>query len=280
MCVACAAGGAECPACRALKPATGFPFDEGATLEQLLTHALDALKREWQACVIAALLYVVIIAGGAVVLTIVNSIVMVALMRLGEGSNWSPLLFQSSEVVRQLLMLPLQCIASLGLMRTMLDVVMGRSPGPGRFFSDTRLLPGAIAIQLPLALALSLPPLVSTVLGSFSPTAGTVVGTGWSCLFLPALFVFGLSWWLFSVPELLISDCGALEAMRRAFSLGRPWKNLRVLGYGALAGIVVVAGAMACGVGVLLGLPFGALIMLSLFLAMRSGSGLPAPGSL
>lgn len=280
MCEPCAAGGAECPACRALKPATGFPFDERATLEQLLTHALDALKREWQACVIAALIYVGIVAGGAVVLTIASSIVMVALMRLGQGSAWSPLLFQGSELMRQLLLVPVQCIASLGLMRTMLDVVMGRSPTPGRFFSDTRLLPGAIAIQLPLALALSLPPLVSTAVGSFSPTAGTVVGAGWSCLFLPAFLVFGLSWWLFSIPELLISDCGALEAMRRAFSLGRPWKNLRVLGYGALAGIIVVAGAMACGVGVLVGLPFGALIMLSLFLAMRSSSGLPAPGSL
>jgi hypothetical protein len=162
-------------------------------------------------------------------------------------------------------------------MRTMLDVVMGRSPTAGRFFSDTRLLPGAIAIQLPLALALSLPPLVSSALGALSPTVGTVGGTSWSCLFLPVLLVFGMSWWLFSIPELLISDCGALEAMRRAFSLGRPWKNLRVLGYAALAGIIVFAGVMACGVGVLAGLPFGALIMLSLFLAMRSSSSLPSP---
>ena len=56
MCATCAAGDANCPACRALKPTGGFPFDESATLEQLLTHALSAFKREWQSCVIAAAL--------------------------------------------------------------------------------------------------------------------------------------------------------------------------------------------------------------------------------
>lgn len=278
MCVPCAAGGAECPACRALKPATGFPFDERATLEQLLTHALDALKREWQACVIAALIYVGIVGGGAVLLTIANSLLVIGLMKFNSDAGSFPLLaYQAAEVVRQLLLVPLQCVASLGLMRMLLDVVMGRSPTPGRFFSQTRLLPGALAIQLPFSLMVAIPPLVSTALGTVSPAAGAVVGTGWSCLFVPTFLLFGVSWWLFSIPELLISDCGGVEAMRRAFSLGRPWKNLRVLGYGALAGIIVLAGAMACGVGVLAGLPFGALIMLSLFLAMRSSSSLPTP---
>ncbi|MDP1823304.1 MAG: hypothetical protein Q8L48_08685 [Archangium sp.] len=197
-----------------------------------------------------------------------------------DGGSFPILAYQATELVRQLLLVPLQCIASLGLMRTMLDVVMGRSPTPGRFFSQTRLLPGALAIQLPFALAVAIPPLVSTALGTVSPAAGAAVSTGWSCLFVPAFLLFGVSWWLFSIPELLISDCGPVEAMRRAFSLGRPWKNLRVLGYAALAGVIVLAGALACGVGVLAALPFGTLIMLSLFLAIRSRSGLPAPSLL
>jgi hypothetical protein len=78
----------------------------------------------------------------------------------------------------------------------------------------------------------------------------------------------------------LISDCTPGEAMRRAFSLGSQWRSMRVLGYGALGGLIVLAGAMVCGVGVLAGLPFGTLLVLSLFLAMRNSAQLAAPTSL
>jgi uncharacterized membrane protein len=141
-------------------------------------------------------------------------------------------------------------------------------------------MPRALAIQLPLTLVLAAPGIVGLALQAVFPSAVSFVGTGVSCVFLPLLFTFGLSWWLFSIPELLISDCSAVEAMQRAFSLGSRWRNFRVLGYGALASALVLAGIFACGVGVLAGLPFGTLLVLSLFLALRASSGLPAATSL
>ena len=213
-------------------------------------------------------------------LSIASTIVMTLFMRLGEGHGWSPLLFQASNVVQQFALVPLQCIGSLGLMRMMLDVVTGRSPTAGRFFSETRLMPRALAIQLPLTVVTALPGTLGVALQAAFPGAGSGAGAGVSCVFLPLFAVFGLSLWLFSIPELLISDCTAAEAMQRAFSLGSRWRNLRVLGYAALAGVLGFAGVLACGVGVLAGLPFGTLLVLSLFLALRSSSGLPGATSL
>jgi hypothetical protein len=283
MCSTCAVdpeqNEARCPACRALEPTSGFPFDENATLEQLLTHALDALRRSWSTCVIAALIYVLILLGGTIVISVVGSFAMIALMRLREEIA-APLLAAGSTAVQSLALVPLQAFVSLGLSRMMLDVVVGRTPDAARFFSVTRLLPRALAIQLPLSLATVMPGIVSSALATVSSPEVSIVTTGWSCLTMPLLAFFGLSVWLFSIPELVISDCSAGEAMRRAWSLGRPWRNVRVLGYGALAGALVLAGVLACGVGVLAGLPFGTLLVLSLFLALRRSSGLPGPTAL
>ena len=280
MCAPCCAGHSHCPACRALQPATDFPFDESATLEQLLSHALAAYQREWQSCAIAAGLYLAILVGGSVVVGIFGSLVSLAFMRLYEAGSGSLFLFQALAIVKNILLVPVQSLASIGLMRMMLDVVTGRSPTASRFFSDTRLLPAAMAIQLPFTLVLASPGVASTVLTASSWEGSSLVGAGLSLMFLAVFLLFGLSWWLFSIPELLISDCGAAEAMRRALTLGSPWRNLRVLGYAALAGALALAGVLACGVGVLAGLPFASLLVLTLFLALRSSSPLPAATSL
>lgn len=281
MCAPCSAGDSHCPACRALQPATGFPFDERATLEQLLSHALAVYQREWKSCAVAAALYVAVLLGGSMVVGVFGSLLAMAAMRLlDEAKTWSVFLFPAFTMVRNLLLIPVQSFAALGLMRMMLDVLMGRSPTPGRFFSETRLLPAAMAIQLPFTLVLAAPSLATTALMTTVPGVGTFASVGFSFVFLVAFLVFGLGWWLFSVPELLISDCGALEAMRRALTLGRPWRNLRILGYTALAGLITISGVLACGVGALAALPFASLVVLSLFLALRNSAQLPAATSL
>jgi hypothetical protein len=281
MCAPCGAGESNCPACRALQPATGFAFDERATLEQQLSHALAAYQREWKSCAVAAALYIAVLVGGSVVMGIFGSLVGMAVMRLlDEAKTWSPFLLPAFTMVRNLLLIPVQSFAALGLMRMMLDVLMGRSPTASRFFSDTRLLPAAMAIQLPFTLVLASPSLATSALMTAAPEVAPFASVGFSVVFLVAFLFFGLGWWLFSVPELLISDCGALEAMRRALTLGRPWRNLRILGYTALAGLITLSGILACGVGALAALPFASLVVLSLFLALRHSSQLPAPTSL
>ena len=277
MCAECCAGNANCPACRALLPTTDFPFDERATLEELLTHALRAYQREWQACALATLLYVMIVAGGSWLISIASSLLVMAITKWGNDETWLAWVYRGLPLVQQLVLVPVQALSSLGFMRMMLDVVQGRSPATGRFFGELRLMPRALLIQVPFTLVLSIPTTATMVLSG----VGSSAATGVSCLFLPLFLLFGLSWWLFSIPELLLSDCSAPEAMRRAWSLGSAFRRLeassRVLGYSALAGALALAGVLACGVGVLAGLPFGTLVVLSLFLALRSSSSLPAP---
>ena len=276
MCAECCAGNANCPACRALLPTTDFPFDERATLEELLTHALRAYQREWQACALATLLYVMIVAGGSWLISIASSLLVMAITKWGNDETWLAWVYRGLPLVQQLVLVPVQALSSLGFMRMMLDVVQGRSPATGRFFGELRLMPRALLIQVPFTLVLSIPTTATMVLSG----VGSSAATGVSCLFLPLFLLFGLSWWLFSIPELVISDCSALEAMQRAWSLGSELRRFRVLGYAALAGALLLAGVLACFVGVFAGLPFGALLMLSLFLALRNSTSLPAPRSL
>ena len=276
MCAGCCAGNSNCPACRALVPATEFPFDESATLEQLLTHALRAYQREWQAGAMATLLYLLIVGGGTWFIGAASSFGAMALTKLVDQA-WG---FQLVALLQRLLVIPLQSLGSLGLMRMMLDVVQGRSPAPARFFGELRLMPRALLIQLAFSLVLATPQLASLLVTIVLPGQAANVAMGTQCLFGPLFLLFGLSWWLFSIPELLISDCTALQAMQRAWSLGSELRRFRVLGYAALAGALVLAGVLACFVGVFAGLPFAALILLSLFLALRNSSSLPAPTSL
>jgi hypothetical protein len=280
MCAACGAGETNCPTCRALKPASAFPFDEQATLDQLMNHAVTSLQREWQACIVAAAIALGLYAAGVFLIVTATSLASMVLLRSGElGTRAPTIMWAGMQFLRQMAIVPLQSLLMLGLSRTMIDVLMGRRPAASRFFSDLRLLPNAVLIQLPLAFALAAPGIGMALLPTELPVA-TIFSTGWTCLVLPVLAFVGMSWWLFSIPELVISDCGAVEAMRRAFSLGRNGRNLRVFGYAALAAVSVMAGTIACGVGLLVGIPFAMLLMMSLFLALRKSASLPTAKSL
>jgi uncharacterized membrane protein len=96
-----------------------------------------------------------------------------------------------------------------------------------------------------------------------------------AALLLIPLVVAVLPVTLFAVPELLIGRCGPVEALRRAWQLGRG-QRLRVLGYTLVTSVVVLLGVLACLVGVIPALPLAYLLLLGLFLALRNGSGLPA----
>ena len=54
-------------------------------------------------------------------------------------------------------------------------------------------------------------------------------------------------------------------------------QRLRLFGYSFIAGVLYLAGAMCCGIGVILTLPVALMLVLSLFLALRQSSQLPAP---
>jgi hypothetical protein len=79
---------------------------------------------------------------------------------------------------------------------------------------------------------------------------------------------------MFVVPELVVSDAPPLELIRRAWRIGSGMR-LRMFGYGFVAGLVIVAGAILCILPVLPALGLAHCLLLALFLAARNGLGLP-----
>jgi hypothetical protein len=82
--------------------------------------------------------------------------------------------------------------------------------------------------------------------------------------------------WLFGVPELVVSDASAIEALRRAWQVGSG-QRLTVFGYSMMSGLVTIAGMVACCVGVIPALGVAYLLNLGLFLAARNDPALELP---
>lgn len=273
MCETCTENGgfSQCPTCRALSP--GFAFDERADFNQLATHAINSFKREWQACVLAAAFFMVCVVIGLSVTTVFSIGVSAAFLSRVDGGR-SLLLYQAVELARSVLMVPFSSLASVGLMRVMLDVARGERPTLARGLSDLPLLPGAMLLQLPVTVVVAIPGLLVSALSMVAPRATPFVSTAWGCALIPVFVLFLMSWWLFSLPELLLTGCSVPEAMRRAYSLGTQWRNLRISGYAAVAGVVIGVTLLFCGVGAVVGLPLGWLLLISLFLSLRPSSGI------
>lgn len=79
---------------------------------------------------------------------------------------------------------------------------------------------------------------------------------------------------LFASPELIVGNCGPVEALSRAWALGRG-QRWRVVGYSLLSGAIAMVGMLACCVGLLPAFPLAYMILLALFLALRNSSSLP-----
>ncbi len=92
-------------------------------------------------------------------------------------------------------------------------------------------------------------------------------------LFMVAMVVL-LPLSLFGLPELIVGQCGPVEALKRAWNLGEG-QRLRLFGYSFVAGLVTMVGAIACGVGLIFAMPVAYMLLLALFLAVRRSSSLP-----
>jgi hypothetical protein len=79
---------------------------------------------------------------------------------------------------------------------------------------------------------------------------------------------------MWSGAELLVSECTALEAISRTWTLGSG-QRLRMIGYILVSTLIVVLGAIACCVGMIPAVPIYFMLFLSLFLALRKSSSLP-----
>jgi uncharacterized membrane protein len=88
-------------------------------------------------------------------------------------------------------------------------------------------------------------------------------------------------WWMYLarlliVPEMVYGGAGPFEAISRAFRLASG-ARLSLLGAYLVGAVVIVAGMLACCIGVLPAVALFTLLMTTIYLALRNGSDLPPP---
>lgn len=305
MCASCSVNGAQnhCPTCRDLSP-TGFPGDANSDLGTLWNHAFSSFQREAAMVIVAGLIFFAFALGGGLVANVINKIIGTILGLKIEPTNpfsnlrGLGLTFLISQVVAAIVNLAVQGIALVGLYRVLMDTLMGKKADLARMFSQLHVLPNYIVMHLIMFFLITLPTL--TYFGVVAFVGGRLIGVDWShpsdfhldrlssgaalgtllgltflsvIVFLLAEIVL-LPVMLFATPELMVGQCGPVEALKRAWDLGNG-QRLRCFGYSFIAGLVMIAGVFACLVGVIAALPLAYMLILALFLALRKSSSLP-----
>lgn len=303
MCAECSQGGSEtfCPACRELVGSDGFPYKrDDFDFSRLWNHSLEAFQRDWVMLSVAALIFFAFVLGGSLVSNVLTTIVMRVVGLAPGGKDSFKYVLASAltgQVFGTIIGIAVQGVALVGFYRLMMDAVLGRRVDVGRMFSQLRKLPTYVVTQLILFAAVWIPTaLYFVVLGVLAlKVAGLSIddmgtrdvmrlfGAGPFAILMLGLLVYLavfvvvlLPLSLFVVPEIIVSDVGAVEALRRAWNIGQGMR-LPCFGYSLVFGLLVVIGAFLCVLPVLPAMALGGCLLMSLFLAARNGSGLPAP---
>lgn len=302
MCAQCSEGGAQalCPACRELVGAHVFPYKrDDFDFTRLWNHALAAFQRDWLMLTIGTVVFFVFVFGGSLVSNVLTSIVVRVLGLAEKGDDPVRVFvvsFFTGQLIGTLVGVVVQGIAMLGFYRLVLDSLVGRRVDLARMFSQLKKLPTFVVAQLVLFVTVWLPSVAYfVVLGvlafrgmdvdfaHFRPSDidrlldGRAIGLLLLGLiaYLVVFSIVLLPMTLFVVPEIAVGDAGAIEALRRAWRLGSGLR-LECFGYSLVFGLLVILGAFLCVVPVLPAMALGTCLLLSLFLAARNGSGLPA----
>ncbi len=297
MCRVCSQEGtsAKCPTCRALD-GNAFPFSRSNfNISDIFSYAYQAFQREAAMLVLVGL----IVIAGQFAANIISSILQQVMSAIGRGVGGN-----TGGVIGlglgSLLSLPVTFAATgvltMGSIRVYLDVLLGKRADIARMFSQLdklvqyiiQTLVYSFAIGAVLMIAEGAVIVVSLVVGGASFSGGPdrifdsmnpfgigLLILGSTVVFLGLLF---LASWVFLAPmELVYSNCSGIEALQRGWKLSEGHR-LVVIGYLLVAGLVTTISMMLCCLPILAGIPFGQLLLASLFLSLRKGSELPQVG--
>lgn len=311
MCAECAEHGLErqCPTCRQRFGSDAFPFRrDDFNFDRLWNHVWAAFKRDWAMLSVCVLIYMALAVVSSVLGALVNAVITAIgtpLIGAAGGSDGASLgaqfgLAAVSQVVTALISMPITGIALLGMYRVTLDSVRGRAADPARMFVTLRRLPTYLVVSLGLNVVTfgSMAAVAAVLFGIAMKVAnidvGSLAGGGVEGVVqlvqAPAVIVafLGVMAWvlivtlvmlpltIFSVPEVVVSDVGALEVLRRAWRIGSG-QRLRIVGYSLVGGLVTVLGMIACLLPVIPAIGLMMCLLAALFSAARNGLGLPEP---
>lgn len=304
MCAECSRSGQEpqCPSCRELTSVGEFPFTRGDfSFSQLFDYAFETFKRDWLMICLAVVVVFAVSLLATGVSSVLNQIVLAVLGLQVDSAN--PMANLTGFAVSTGLSMTLgsainmvvQGFVMMGLYRVLIDALDGRKVDLARLFTQARKLGRYIVLNIILMTATYLP--IVAVFGLVA--GGAIVGSGLSfgeldtetiqqvfgpgvivalavaLLVLLAYIVWLMPLWLFSVPELVVSEASPVEALQRAWQLA-PGLRLATFGYSFVAGLITMVGLLLCCVGVVPAMGLASLLSLSLFLAARGDPAFPA----
>lgn len=293
----------QCPTCRALAP-EGFPFDATADFGTLWNHATSSFQEQAPMCILATVIFFALAIGGGMVGGVVGNVLNAILgfqRSLGNPMDNIGNLVASlmvSQTVSTLISMVVQGVALVGYYQLLIDVLRNKKADVARMFSQIHLLPKYVLMNVVIFFVVSLPALMSLGLGGL--VGVSMVGFDWrhprdfdftrltdpsfllvmvmSLMAVLVIAVVALPLSFFAVPELLVSQCGPIEAIKRAWILGSG-QRLRIFGYSFVAGLIFMVGVLACFVGIVAAMPIGTMLILALFLSLRQSSNFKEPGA-
>jgi hypothetical protein len=273
VCPACTGQGTFeiCPSCRERLGIGSFPFTrEDWSVGGLVSYCWERFTENntWLLLCVATLLLFGMV--------FVTSFV-VGIFRPLFDSDMTGLLIYTgvSQVVQTIASLAMQ----LALIRICIDVALGRGVRIERLIRPLRRLPAALVQQLillvviyvPIGAAVALP----LVLIEDRDVAALVVVVAVLALMVPVMFVsLGIAFMQYELVN--ADDAGIVSAITRSWQLAKG-QRLPMFGVWVLAVLIMMAGLAACCVGFIAAFPLANVVLAALYLALRNGSGLPAP---
>ena len=294
--------GTLCPACR--QSLGTWPYSrEDYDFSRVWNSVFEAWRRDIVLLGVAGMVMMGLSFAGQLVMQVFS--VIGQMMLVGGGAkNPAPgiIVMVVGFIVGFIVTLIVQGIGIMGLIRVGIDSLLGRKVEIPRMFTQAKKVWRYAAVQLAIAFGVALPLMAGFGLlfavailvggGSFSssglkeafngPAPFIVLGLGGLALTIAMMWVvIPLT---FAQFELVYGGCDAMEALRRGWALGHGHR-LPTIGYGFVAGLVVmllaIAGMLALCVGLLIAVPIGYalffMVQAGLYLALRNGSGLPPP---
>lgn len=294
-CAECNAQGTEtmCPTCRSLTGTEGFPFTrDNYSFDGIWNFAFEKWKQEWVMLSVGVLILVAVGAVGAIFSSVFQAI---ARGIVGErGTAGIIYVAVISQVMTQIISMVAQGTFQMGLIRILIDVLNGKKADVGRIMTQLpklgRYILQVILIQLmiviPVVLYILGLAVVAAIVSGISPTDiehfdRALRGPGIGVLVLGGLALIPVLYYvslplMFANMELVYGDTSPVESIRRAYIIAKGHR-MSILGFGFIAGLVILVGLIACCVGMIPAWGLAYLILVGLYLALRNGSGLPAP---
>lgn len=273
MCAVCSQSGrsGQCNACIERAGGSGFPFSRDRwQFSAVLDYCWARFKAEWLTLSLAALIFLVIIYAIATVGALAAVLFTRSAADAADSQSQLPaLVLQGAMQVVQVLV---QVWLQIGLFAMALDTLEGRAPKLSTLFSRIDSFPAAL-LQLLIIYAgiiVWLAPVGLTYLFVPGETSTRLVAALVVAVVLgvPAIYLaVGCG---FAMLELAHNpEASGVEALRTSFDLvgGQRWI---VIGTGLMAGVVTLAGMIACCVGIVPALAFATLMVGGVFLALKT----------